>query len=143
MGVVTVAGLKGTDSIAGVFQAFNSKNAGARHLVVQPGYVITDDNNGGNYLVSLKTATGTINKAPLTLTAVTDSKAYNGNTNSSQAVQISGLLGTDTIVNLAQVFDSAAKGARKLRVKTGYVIGDGNSGNNYLVTKQEADGTIN
>jgi filamentous hemagglutinin family protein len=141
-GSVTVTGLKGYDSVNGLTQAFNSKNAGSRTLIVNPGFTIYDGNNGSNYQVTYKTAVGTINKAPLTLAAVTDSKAYDGKTTSIGVVQIYGLLGTDKITSLAQVFDSAAKGNRKLSVKTGYVIDDGNGGKNYSVVPQKADGVI-
>ena len=48
------------DSISGLGQSFDSKNAGARTLSVNGGYVLNDGNAGGNYLVTTSTASGTI-----------------------------------------------------------------------------------
>ena len=85
----------------------------------------------------LKTATGTITPAALTITATTDSKVYDGTTSldgdpndrrrSTTATRVTGL---------TQAFGSkdvlGADGST-LAV-TGYTVNDGNGGNDYTVT---------
>jgi len=142
-GTVTVSGLQGSDTVSGLTQSYDSKNAGSRTLSVNGGYVISDGNSGGNYTVTTQTAAGTINKAALTLAAVTGTKTYDATTTSSGTVSVSGLQGSDTVSGLSQSYDSKNAGARTLSVNGGYVVNDGNSGGNYTVTTQTAAGTIN
>ncbi|MDI7776391.1 YDG domain-containing protein [Asticcacaulis sp. EMRT-3] len=140
-GTVGVSGLQGSDTVTGATQSFDSKNAGSRTLSVNSGYTLSDGNSGGNYTVSTTTAAGTIDKAALTLAAVTDSKTYDANTASTGTVGISGLQGSDTVSGAAQSFDSKNAGSRTLSVG-GYTINDGNSGGNYTVSTTTAAGTI-
>ena len=83
-----------------------------------------------------------ITPAALTLTAATDSRTYDGTTNSIGVVQITGLQGTDSVGNLSQSFDTPNVGSRIMSVNPGYLIADGNSGGNYTVTLQASEGTI-
>jgi trimeric autotransporter adhesin len=141
-GGVTETGLISGDSISGLSQSFDSRNAGNRNLSVNGNYTINDGNNGNNYTVTTHTASGTIGKASLTLSAISDSKVYDGTTASSGAVQEAGLVSGDTLTNLSQSFDSKNAGARALAVNSGYSINDGNNGNNYAVTANTAAGSI-
>jgi filamentous hemagglutinin family protein len=147
---VSVTGLQGTDTVTGVSESFNSKNvlgANGSTLSVNSGYVVSDGNSGNNYTVVANTATGTINPAALTLGAVTDSKTYDGTTSAGGTpVTVTGLKGSDTVTSLTESFTSKnALGTNNstLAVDGGYVINDGNSGNNYAVTADTAAGTIN
>ena len=47
--------LVGGDTLSSFFQAFDSKNAGARLLAVDPSVVINDGNGGANYDVTFAT----------------------------------------------------------------------------------------
>ena len=138
----TVTGLIGNDTISNLSQIFDSKNAGNRTLNVDPNYVIRDGNHGDNYTVTLVSAFGTITPAPLTLAAVTDSKVYDGSTSDGLNPTVTGLVGGDTIADLSQSFNSKNAGNRTLSVNGGYVIQDGNGGDNYTVTLVGAFGTI-
>ena len=88
-----------------------------------------------------------VNKAPLIISAVPDSKTYDGSTSSAQIpVVASGLQGSDTVSGLTQAYTSAdamGNGGSTLRVNTSYTINDGDLGNSYTVTLQPASGTIN
>jgi len=145
-GVPTVSGLQGTDSVSGKEQKFQSKNvmgAGNSTLVVT-GYTVSDDNSGGNYNVATHTASGTITKAPLDISAVTDTKFYDGTTSSSGVPTVSGLQGTDSVSGKEQKFQSKnvmGTNGSTLEV-TAYTVNDGNSGGNYNVTPHTATGTI-
>ncbi|HEX7799214.1 MAG TPA: YDG domain-containing protein, partial [Asticcacaulis sp.] len=76
-GAVGVSGLQGSDTVTGLSQSFDSKNAGSRTLIVNGGYVVNDGDSGGNYAVTTQTASGSIAKAALTagLTGVVE-KVY-------------------------------------------------------------------
>ncbi|MDQ8036940.1 MAG: YDG domain-containing protein [Pedobacter sp.] len=86
-----------------------------------------------------------INKANLGINAVTDSKVYDGNSNSAQVVNYSGLVAGDTLTGLSQSFDSKnvlGSNGSTLSVNNGYVLNDGNGGGNYAVTVNTGIGTI-
>ncbi|MGN6424623.1 MAG: beta strand repeat-containing protein, partial [Asticcacaulis sp.] len=140
---VGVTDLQGSDTVTGLSQSFDSKNAGGRTLGVNAGYTVNDGNSGGNYTVTTQDASGTITKAALTLAAVTDTKTYDASTSSTGSVNVTGLQGSDTVTGLTQSFDSKNAGSRTLSVGGGYSVNDGNSGGNYTVTTQDASGTIN
>ena len=128
--------------MTGLSQSFDSRNAGVRDLLVNSGYQVNDDNNGGNYTVVTHTAKGNIAKATLDLQAASDSRTYNATTASNGAVTATGLFGTDQVTGLSQSFDSRNAGNRDLLVNGGYVVDDGNGGNNYDVVTHTASGSI-
>ncbi|NTV03049.1 MAG: filamentous hemagglutinin N-terminal domain-containing protein, partial [Chlorobiaceae bacterium] len=77
---ITSGSIMTGDSIGALTQAFDSKNAstsGGRILSVGP-YTISDGNSGNNYDVTLATASGTISKATLKVTANNVSRTYDG-----------------------------------------------------------------
>ena len=139
---VQFSGLKGTDTITGLTQVFDSKNAGSRTLVINPGYLINDGNNGGNYAVATTSATGTISKASLTLAATSNNRTYDATKTSTGTVTVTGLKGTDAVTGLTQTFDNKNAGPRTLSVNAGYVVSDGNNGGNYNVVTVKATGRI-
>ena len=143
-GLITVSG----DTITGLTEAFSSKNvlgAGDSTLIVAT-YTVNDGDGGNDYAVTTQSAAGTISPAPLTITATTDSKVYNGTTLSAATPTSTGLItvGGDTITSLAEAFSSKnvrGTGDSTLNV-TSYTINDGDGGNDYTVTTQSAGGTI-
>jgi filamentous hemagglutinin family protein len=137
-----VAGLVGGDTLSGLSQSFDSKNAGPRTLSVNGGYTLTDGNGGNNYVVTTANSTGSITAAALTISAATEAKTYDATTGGFNAPSVSGLMGSDTVSGLGQSFDSKNAGGRILTVNGGYTVNDGNSGNNYTVTTASKTGTI-
>ena len=136
-------GLAMGDNVTGLTQSFDSRNAGNRTLAVDPGYTIQDGNGGGNYSVAVNSASGNITPAQLTISAVTDTRAYTGTSLSSVAPGVSGLQGNDSVSGLTQSFDDPNAGARTLSVDTGYAVNDGNGGLNYSISATTAAGAIN
>ncbi|MGV3569840.1 MAG: YDG domain-containing protein [Ramlibacter sp.] len=147
-GSVTSSGLFGGDSVSGASQSFASKDVKGTDgstLVVDDGYAVSDGNGGNNYLVTRETAKGTITPATLTLQATSDSRGYDGTTLSSGSVTHGGLFGTDSVSGATQSFTSRhvrGTDGSLLRVDDGFTVHDGNGGNNYVVSKQAATGTI-
>jgi filamentous hemagglutinin family protein len=99
-GVVDVLGLVGSDSVSGATEHFNSKNAGDRTLEVGT-YTLNDGNGGGNYIVTERTAPGTIAPKPLTVDLTgTVTKTYNGSTAANlmpRNYSLSGLIAGDSV----------------------------------------------
>ena len=87
-----------------------------------------------NYTVSSAAAAGTITPAPLTVTAQTDNRVYNGTTSSAVAPVVTGT--TYDVVGTAatQIYDNKNVGTAKTLTASGLVMNDGNSGNNYAVS---------
>ncbi|MES2280982.1 MAG: YDG domain-containing protein [Pseudomonadota bacterium] len=145
---VMATGLQGSDSVT-ADQSFGSKNvmgSNGSTLSVDAGYTVADGNGGSNYNVTTTTAAGSINKASLTLAAVTDTKTYDATTASTAAVSQSGLVGSDSVTGLSQSFASKnvmGTGGSTLSVDAGYTVADGNGGGNYNITTTTAAGTIN
>ena len=141
-----VGTLYGTDTVTGLVQAFQFKDVlgvGGSTLQVT-GYQVNDGNGGADYTVTLHTATGTITPAALTISAVSDTKGYDGTLTSSETPAVGTLYGTDTVTGLVQAFQSKdvlGVGGSTLQV-TGYQVNDGNGGADYTVTLQTATGTI-
>jgi filamentous hemagglutinin family protein len=78
---------------------------------------------------------GTITPANLTLTALTNTKNFDGKNDALAVPTASGLIGSDTVSGLVEAYSDVNPGTGKtLSVQTGYQISDGNSGNNYKVT---------
>ena len=95
------------------------------------------------YDIKVETGRYTVDKAKLTLSAVTDSKTYDGDTKSARRVKHGALQGSDSLTGLSQSFDSKNAGDnRTLTVDSGYTLEDGNGGNNYTVTTTSANGSI-
>jgi len=133
----TVSGLVGSDTVTGVTEVYADKNAGTgKTLTVNGGYTINDGNGGNNYAVNIvNSTTGVITPAVLTITATPNSsKAYDGTIAAAGAPGVAGLVGSDSISGVTQVYDNRNAGTGKaLTIGRGYVISDGNGGNNYTV----------
>ncbi len=135
------------DSVTGLAEVFDSRNAGSRTLSVSA-YTVNDGNGGLNYAVTTHDGVaGTISQAPLDITAVTDSRGYNGGVDSSVTPTTGAgqVQAGDSVTGLDQEFASknvlGANGST-LHV-TAWTVNDGNSGNNYAFpTLHTASGTI-
>jgi hypothetical protein len=142
-GVVTFAGLVSGDTVTGATQAFGSKNvlgAGASTLLVNAGYSVNDGNAGGNYTVTTSNATGTITAKPVTLTAPSVSKIYDGGLTYTTAAGdltalATSLVGGDSVTaaTIAYTNKNAGTGNKTVNLNSA-TINDGNSGLNYSVS---------
>jgi hypothetical protein len=97
-----------------------------------------------NYNAASGTVHDQIDRADLDISAVTDSKPYDGNRDSGATPSVSGLQGTDTVTGKQQRFQSKnvlGPNGSTLEV-TAYTVNDGNSGGNYDVHLHTATGTI-
>jgi len=120
-------------------QVFDNKNAGSGKTLMASGLVIDDGNGGNNYDVSyVEVTTGIIDAFAIDVTAVTDSKTYDGTTSSDGVPELGALISGDLVeTNPVQVFDNRNAGSGKTLTASGLVIDDGNGGNNYTVNYVE------
>jgi parallel beta-helix repeat protein len=141
-----VNGSLATGDTADFTESFASANAGTG-LTLSPSGIVDDGNNGQNYAYTWRSiSSGVINPAPLTITAMTDSKTYDGTLNSSKTPTYSGLIPDlgDSVTELTQAFASKnvmGTDGSTLDV-TGYTVNDGDGGHDYAVTTVSASGTI-
>jgi filamentous hemagglutinin family protein len=116
-------------------QSYDTKHVGAGKTLSASGLVMNDGNGGANYSVSyVNSATGVITAAPLTVTAQTDSRVYDGTTNSNVAPVVAGALYDPVGAAPTQSYDTKNVGTGKTLTASGLVVNDGNGGNNYTIT---------
>ena len=103
----TVLGLLGSNTVTGLAETYDNKNAGTNKTLSVSAYTVNDGNGGNNYAVTPVTnTTGVINKAGLTIAAVTNTKTYDGTTSAAATPTVTGLQGTDTVTGLAETYDN-------------------------------------
>ena len=131
----TVSGLVGSDTVTGLAETYDTQNYGTGKTLAVSAYTVNDGNSGANYTVSTATSTaGEIDQAPLTVTAVGNTKTYDGTTTAAATPTVSGLVGSDTVTGLAETYDTPNAGTGKTLTVSAYTVNDGNSGANYTVS---------
>jgi hypothetical protein len=111
-----------------------TQNVGSNIAVTVSGLTIGGA-QAGNYTLTQPTTTANITAAPLTITAVTNTKVFDGTTSAAAIPTVAGLKGSDTVTGLAEAYADASVGTGKtLNVVPGFTVNDGNNGNNYTVT---------
>jgi hypothetical protein len=117
-------------------QSYDNKNVGTSHVLSATGLVMNDGNSGNNYAITYvpSAASGTITAAPLTITAATNSKAYDAGTSAAALPTVSGLVGSDSVTSRAEAYSDRNAGTGKTLAVSAYTVNDGNSGNNYSVS---------
>ena len=145
-GKPVVLGRQRGDAIVGLTQSYLDKNAGTGKTIhVDAGYTIRDGNGGNNYdVVIVNSTAGVITPKAVTISTVANSKVYDGGLTSANKPLVTGLITGDRITGLYQQYETKTVGEnKKLLIKSGYVVQDGNSGGNYSVTEQGSmDGVI-
>ena len=132
-------GVVGTDSVSLVTSSatgsFDDKNVGIAKTVTIAGLTLAGG-NAGNYLLTQPTRTANITERPVTVNAVTDTKTYDGTTNSIGVPTLSAgtpLAPGDTEPAWTQSFDNRNVGTGKTLTPAG-AVNDGNNGLNYVYT---------
>ena len=126
--------LVGSDSATTLSQSFLTRNAGIGNETITPSIVIDDGNGGNNYAITLQNSTaGTIYPLTVSVTAVTNTKIYDGTTSATAVPVLTlGSLQTGDTASFAETYDTKNAGTGKMLIPTG-IISDGNNGNNYIV----------
>lgn len=126
---ITSGHLFGSDSAVWV-QTYDSKNVGPR--ILTPSDSINDGNDGHNYNITFATSSGLITPATAVVTAKGINKVYDGTTNASTTLDVSGEVGKDalTAVDTATFKDKNVGNGIEVNV-TGITL-SGASPGNYL-----------
>src|SRR5207245_613161 len=83
---ITTGSLATGDTTTSFTQVFDSRNASALNgRTLTPSGTVNDGNSGGNYAYPFSTANGPSNKRPITVTAASDTKQYDGTSSSTSA----------------------------------------------------------
>ena len=141
------SGIVGTEDVAitdGSGSAtFTDKHVGTGLTATATGFTLTGADKNNYEIGIINTTTGNVNQRPITVTAVTDSKIYNGTeiSDGEPTIENSGSLTTgpimgDDIEDFIQTFDTKHFGTGKVLTPSGVVV-DGNptlEGSNYTVT---------
>jgi hypothetical protein len=131
-----LSGIVGSEDVSYVGGAaqFDDRNAGSGKGVTATGLSLSGADQGNYTVNSTATTSADISPRPIGVTAVTDSRIYNGTTASAGVPSVTSgmLVGGDT-PGFAQAFDTKNVGTGKTLTAAG-VVSDGNSGNNYAVT---------
>ena len=132
-GVVSIAGLVAGDSISGLTQSYDSRNAGNRILSVDAGYALDDGNGGGNYAVSHQSAAASIDPKAITAAITAADKTYDGTTAAATAGNLAGAIAGD---DLALATDGHFADRNAGVGKTVHVTGtlSGTDAGNYVLT---------
>jgi hypothetical protein len=120
-----------------------TKNVGSGLLVTVSNGALSGPQAGDYTVGPVAGNIGAVTPAPLTLAAQSATKTYDGTTTSAVAPLVSGLAAGDSVANLTQSYAAANAGAEMLSVNAGYVVNDGDSGQDYSVTLLSAMGRIN
>ncbi len=119
---------------AGFIETYSTRNVGSG-LTLTPGGAVNDGNSGKNYTYSYVAASlGTITARALTVTAVTNTKTYDGTTSAAAIPTItSGSIAPGDSANFIETYNTPNVGTGLTLTPSGTVT-DGNSGNNYTYT---------
>jgi hypothetical protein len=147
-GTPTLVGLQTGDSITGALQqAYGSKNVlgtNGSTLSATHDIGVSDGNGGANYVIVYKTAKGTITPENITISALTQTKVYDGTTTSTKTPTMTAgmLYNGDTLTGLSQLYNSKnvmGTNGSTLTVGSGYTL---TNAGNYNVIVKTAKGTI-
>ena len=112
---------------------FASKNVGIGIAVTVSGVTVTGTNSG-DYSVTQQTGlTANITARPVTVTAASNSKVYDGTTSAAAVPAITPMPVSGDTANFTETYDTKGVGTGKTLTPAGSVS-DGNSGNNYAVS---------
>jgi subtilisin family serine protease len=144
-GVITADGTPDNVSLTGGTATFDTKDVGTGKTVTATGLAL-EGADKDNYTLFSSTAEAKANITPRTLniTAVTNTKTYDGNTSALAKPIYSGLQTGDTVTGLAETYDTTEAGTGKTLSVSAYTLDDGNNGKNYnVVTAVDNTGVIN
>jgi hypothetical protein len=98
--IPTVSGLQGFDSVSGLAETYDTKDAGIDKTLSVSAYTINDGNNGNNYTVgntnNFVNSAGVITPATLTVTADNKTKIY-GQANPSLTASYNGFVNGESV----------------------------------------------
>ena len=132
------------NSVSSVSLSFDNKNAGTQKVVSINSATVLDGNNGQNFSITFAAnALSAIAAAPLSVSALTNSKVYDGSVMANVLPTVSGLMAGDSIQVAQNYVSPRVLGVNASSLVPSVVaLNDGNNGGNYVVSLSNALGTI-
>ncbi len=123
-----------TGDTAEFTETYNTRNVG-RGITLTPSGTVNDGNGGNNYTFTfVATSTGVIAARALTITAVANTKVYDGTMGATAVPLItSGSLVTGDPANFTETYNTRNGGTHLTLTPSG-TVNDGNGGKNYTYT---------
>ena len=141
----TLSGVVGGDVVSyiGGTATFADKHVGTGKTVTATSLSLSGA-DAANYTVnSTAMTTANITKRGLTITALTNTKVYDGTTSAAAVPTYSGLQTGDGVTGASETYDNKNAGTGKTLSVAGYTVNDGNNGGNYTVaTVPNTNGVI-
>ncbi len=130
-----ISGEESIVSLTGGTAAFDTKHVGTGKTITLTGATIAGDGVDNYTLTSVNTATADISVRSINVTAVADTKTYDGLTTSDETPIVDALQTGDAVTDAGiQTYDNKNVGVGKTVTPGATVINDGNSGANYSIT---------
>ena len=118
---------------AGFTETYSTRNVGTG-LTLTPGGTVDDGDGGENYTYTfVPESIGVITPMALTITAVTDTKVYDGTTNAITPTITSGGVAAGDTAGFIETYDTRNVGTGLTLTPSG-LVDDGNGGDNYTCT---------
>jgi uncharacterized delta-60 repeat protein len=136
----------GNDQITETYGSatFSTRNVGTNESVFVSGITIGGADAGNYTFNDTASTTANITKATLTISAVTNTKTYDGTTAAAGVPTYTGLQTGDSLSGLVEVYSDKNAGTGKTLSVSGYTLSDGNNGGNYTVVElTNSTGVIN
>jgi filamentous hemagglutinin family protein len=135
----------GGDVVSAATFTYDTKNAGQNKTLTPSAAVILDGNNGQNYAVTyVSGSANAISPASLSLSALPNTKIYDGSTLALAVPLVNGLQSGDTLQVNETYVSSGVQGTNGSTLVPNVVaLNDGNNGANYNLSSQNAVGSIN
>jgi len=133
----TVKGLQGADTVTGLAETYDNKNAGTgKTLSVSSSYTVNDGNSGNNYTVAtLNDTTGVITKKDLTASYMGSNKVYDATTTAAVTGSSTDIIAGDAVTfSQSASFTDKNAGAGKTINITGIGLGGIDAGNYNLLS---------
>ena len=129
--------LLNNDSFTVLSQAFTSKKViGTGGSTLQVSYTLNESGAAADYTVHVISATGTIIPEALTITAVPNTKVYDGTRSAASVPTItSGSLGPGDTANFIEVYNTSNVGTNLTLTPSG-TVDDGDGGKDYILSFQ-------
>ncbi len=112
----SLAGILNSDTVTLNSQpgtaTFASKNVGVGIPVNVTGLTLSGA-QANDYVIAQPVTSANIMAAPLTITAVANTKTYDGTASATAVPAVTGLVGGDSVTNLSEVYDNANPGSDK------------------------------
>jgi gliding motility-associated-like protein len=135
----TLTGTLASGDVGTYSETYDTKNQGAGKTLTPTGAILdaTNASMTGNYSITYVTNTnGVISKLPITITASTNTKVYDGTISATATPTLTGTLASGDVGVYSETYDTKSQGTNKTLTPTGVILDATNTSmtGNYSIT---------